>query len=101
VVARQYCYWPVRLIVLRRIVGVQPRKYLAQWLRPCLAALAMFAIVYGTSWRWPQLMSLQLPYLVLASLLGAALYLVLLRVVDRNVFADMRSAWASLRRSQG
>jgi PST family polysaccharide transporter len=97
VVARQYCYWPVRLVVLRRAIGIRPWTYLAQWLRPFAASLVMFAVIYGTVWLWPVLMSSPLLYLPGAALIGGVVYLAVLRAIDPRVFLDARLAFDSLR----
>lgn len=100
VVARQYVYWPIRLAVLRRAVAIKPRAYLAQWLRPCVAALLMFAVIYGTTWRWPVLMSIPILFMAAAALIGGGIYLVVLRLLDPKVFVDVRGAFESLRRAR-
>lgn len=97
VVARQYVYWPARLYVLRAAIGIQPRRYLAQWVRPFVAALAVSAIVYAVVWHWPPTMLAALTYLAVGSVLGFALYLLTLRVVHPRLFVDLRTMLRQLR----
>ena len=46
VAARQIIWWPVRLIALKRAVGVSPSRYLSIWLRPALISAAAAAVAY-------------------------------------------------------
>ena len=55
VTARQYLYWPVRLLVLKKYVDVSPGKYWAQWLRPFLLSAVVVGGAYVISLIWPGL----------------------------------------------
>lgn len=90
VVARQYLYWPVRVWTLRRAIGIEPRRYFAQWIRPFFAAALMSVTVAAFLWRWPALPTSILPHLIAGGLLGGALYLVALRVVYPSIYIDAR-----------
>lgn len=54
VVARQYAFWPVRLLVLKRVIGYSAVRYLSAWL---IAMLGLF-LSWGAAWclqaLWPQ-----------------------------------------------
>ncbi len=90
VVTRQYLYWPVRVWVLRRAIGIEPRRYFAQWIRPFFAAAMMSAAVAAFLWRWPALPTSTLTHLIAGGLLGGALYLAALRVVYPRIYVDAR-----------
>ncbi len=90
VVARQYLYWPVRVWILRRAIGVEPRRYFAQWIRPFVAAATMSVTVALFLWRWPALPTSTLSHLIAGGLLGGALYLAALRVVYPRIYIDAR-----------
>lgn len=90
VVARQYLYWPVRVCILRRAIGIELRRYFAQWVRPFIAAVLMGVAVSAFLWRWPDLPTSTLIQLIAGGLLGGALYLAALRVIYPSIYVDAR-----------
>ncbi|GCE39561.1 probable polysaccharide transport protein [Rhodococcus wratislaviensis] len=51
VVARQYLFWPVRLLILRVAVNIRPVHYLVRWLRPFLFSALSVVIIAAMFWR--------------------------------------------------
>jgi O-antigen/teichoic acid export membrane protein len=99
VVARQYLYWPIRVRILKRAIGVEPRRYFAQWVRPFVAALLMSMAVVALQWRWPALPTATLIHLIAGGLLGGALYLAALRVIYPRIYLDAREMILRQRRA--
>lgn len=97
VVARQYLYWPVRLSILHRAVGIDRGKYLAQWVRPFAAAATMSAVVAAFVWKWPHLLASTLANLILAGLLGMLIYLLVLALVHPAMYVDVRETVTRIR----
>jgi O-antigen/teichoic acid export membrane protein len=97
VVARQYCYWPVRLAVLNRAIGLQPARYLLQWLQPLAASLAMGAVVSAILWYWPEVLPSAWLNIAAGAALGVAVYLLALCVVHPHVYSDLRGTLQQMR----
>lgn len=100
VVARQYLYWPIRLALLRRAVGIVPRQYLAQWARPLLASLLMAISVYCIAWYWPEASHSPVLYLIGSSLVGVAIYLLVLRLIHPRLYTDLHVTVEHMRRAR-
>ncbi|MFO7304221.1 MAG: lipopolysaccharide biosynthesis protein [Gammaproteobacteria bacterium] len=88
VVARQYLYWPVRIALLRLTIGIDPKRYLAQWSRPFIAAVLTGVAVAALVQRWPLADTIRT--LMLGTGLGALLYLVMLGVIYPVIYTDVR-----------
>jgi O-antigen/teichoic acid export membrane protein len=85
--ARQYVYWPVRLWVMRRAIGLDVAKYMWQWARPVLAGAAMVAgmlvlrmIVGGLG---------PLPTVLICGSVGLGMYLLLIWTFARNSLLEV------------
>jgi PST family polysaccharide transporter len=98
VVLRQYAYWPVRIFVLKKAIGVRPVTYLMRWLRPFLACVVMAAVVLASLWKWPGLGDSPVTYLAIAMGGGLALYVAVLWGLTPHMLGDLRTAVATLRR---
>ena len=91
IVARQYLYWPVRLVTLRRTVGIDPREYLRRFTLPFVAALLSVAPVVLAAELYPGLTSPRLAYLAVAPVVCLILYAGLLWLIARPLIADILS----------
>jgi O-antigen/teichoic acid export membrane protein len=64
VVARQYLYWPVRMLLLKRQIGLKVSRYLGAWAVPfCVTAVGVGA-AFGLNALWPALT--EFPWLKMA-----------------------------------
>lgn len=89
VALRQYLYWPVRLITLKRNVGVAPGKYWAQWFRPFLVSVVVVAGSIGLSALWPHLIDERLWFLVVHTAWAIIGFGVGMWLVNRSLYSDV------------
>jgi O-antigen/teichoic acid export membrane protein len=89
VALRQYLYWPVRLITLKRNVGVAPGRYWAQWFRPFLVSLVVIAGSLGIGALLPGLIDAPVPFLAVHAGWAAVGFGLGLWVVDRTLYSDV------------
>lgn len=99
VVARQYLFWPVRIMVLKSAVGIQPLTYFAQWLRPFAVCVSLASVIGVVTSQWPVLTNSIAIYAIGVTLVAVAGYVGVLRWLYPSAFDDMRAAIAMLRRS--
>jgi O-antigen/teichoic acid export membrane protein len=89
VALRQYLYWPVRLITLKRNVGVHPGKYWAQWFRPFLVSVVVIAVSLGISALLPGLINAPIPFLAVHTGWAALGFGLGLWAVNRSLYSDV------------
>ena len=92
VVARQYLFWPVRLTVLRRVLGVDLKTYFAQWLGPFLAACAMLPLLFLVPRLLAYPLGLKLVLVAGVCLVGLVLYGAALRAMRPGIVNELRAA---------
>ena len=92
IVARQYLYWPVRLVVLRRSVGIDRREYVRRLALPFAAALLAVVPVVLVDRFLPGLTTPALLYLVVAPAVSLLLYAGLLWLIARSLVRDILDA---------
>lgn len=101
VVARQYLYMPVRVWTMKRAIGVRPRTYIAQWLRPGAAALLLFAAVIAMRWLTPGLVAHPIIDVIVAALPACLIYAAVMRWRDPELFQELLAAvptvWRGIR----
>lgn len=58
VIARQYLYWPVRMLVLKRQIGLRVARYLGAWAVPFMVTAIGVGSAFTLSAFWPALVDL-------------------------------------------
>jgi O-antigen/teichoic acid export membrane protein len=97
VVARQYLYWPVRIMVLRNAIAIRPSTYLGQWFRPFLACAAMAGAVYACHALWPGLPESPVLFIVVTTLIGVTVYGLALSRLQPDALTELRTTVQTLR----
>jgi O-antigen/teichoic acid export membrane protein len=64
VVARQYLYWPVRMLLLKRQIGLKISRYLGAWAVPFFVTAVGVGAAFALNALWPALT--ELPWLKMA-----------------------------------
>jgi O-antigen/teichoic acid export membrane protein len=96
VTVRQYLFWPLRIWVLRKALGVEPIQYLRQWVTPVIGSAAMAGAMLGLDQAvpgaWPDLAEL-----VVLAVAGGLSYLLFLRLFApaslREVMGFVPARW--------
>ncbi|MFS0733986.1 lipopolysaccharide biosynthesis protein [Microbacterium sp. 1P10UB] len=90
VTLRQYAYWPMRLAILKRNVGVEPWRYFLQWLRPFGLSVLAVGLSLLMALYLPQL-SQNAPIVFVAAnvLIVAIIFLAGIWVLNRSFFSDL------------
>ncbi|WP_426323951.1 lipopolysaccharide biosynthesis protein [Microbacterium sp. E-13] len=97
--ARQFMFWPVRIIALKKHSGVRPSDYLRRFLAPSVGVLGLAAVGLGlqlTPWAMAPLPMLS--FVVPASLLSLTVYALILWLMAGN---QIRQILAIVRRGRG
>jgi O-antigen/teichoic acid export membrane protein len=97
VVVRQYAYWPVRIFVLKKNVGVSVGTYLLQWLRPFLACCLAVVAILAALRQWPALGSSVAAYLTTSIVGGGALCVAMVFLFQPQLLAQVRSVIGAVR----
>jgi PST family polysaccharide transporter len=97
VVARQYLFWPVRLAVLRRVLGVDLGTYFTQWFGPFLAACAMLPLLLVVPSFRAFRLELQLVLVAGVSCAALVLYCVALRLIRPRILNELRTAFSEFK----
>ncbi|KEP75261.1 hypothetical protein HR12_36200 [Microbacterium sp. SUBG005] len=91
VTTRQYLYWPMRLVTLKRNVGVSPTKYLGQWLRPFLTSVVAIIPSVVLTVAWPDFASsAPIGFVALNVALVSLIYGLGVWLLNRDYFHDVR-----------
>jgi PST family polysaccharide transporter len=99
-VARVMCqvvFWPIRLVVLRRRVGLDVKGYVTKVARPIVVCVVLFGAVGALQWTsWPDVRPVVV-FLAPSGAVALALYLVGMRLVAPDDVADLRRLFAGAR----
>ncbi|RFA22537.1 lipopolysaccharide biosynthesis protein [Subtercola boreus] len=89
VTLRQYIYWPLRLYILKKNVGVDPKKYWSQWFRPFLVSLVAVggSILLGS--LFPQLVSVPFAFLLVHAGWALIVFGIGTWLINKTVYHDV------------
>jgi PST family polysaccharide transporter len=84
ITVRMYLFWPVRMLVLRRVIGMPLGKYFQQWLAAVGCGVCMVLAMLGIGGLFSGV-----PAFIGEAVVGTLVYFVALRVVAPRSFSEL------------
>jgi teichuronic acid exporter len=98
---RQFTFWPIRILILRRAAGIPARAYLRQFLSPSLGAAVIVGVCYGFGFtEWAKAPLGLLSFVLPVSMIALAAYFATVFLIDRSRIATVAAVVRSTRKKE-